>query len=640
MTPAAGRAPVLFAEAIDSLDAIVSAAVETLPIQRLVLLAALLLAIGTLVVLRRPAPGFRSLLRERFVGGLPWGTLVVSGLLLVVYFGVQSGYADPNDPVVLPFRAWSYLDPLGMLLAGFSHASQSHLTSNLLGTLVFGTLAEWWWGHYPPGRSGRSTDGRRNGGLGGRREPRWQRLWTDPVARAVVIFPASAICVGLVGTAVALGPVIGFSVVTFAFAGFTLVRFPMVTIVASVGQGVISTLYAAARAPQEVASAGAEYSTPWFASIAVQGHAIGLLLGILVGIALLWHREESPPTATDIWVGITLLAVSKSLWAVYWFRGNDTYVLYRAVGLALVFVLVAIVASAVAARHEPLFPERAVVEPEAIVDSLASITGREVGLLVLVATAALVASPAIPVNLTTADDGPLAGEPIEVEGYEVTYAEDTPDGQLSAIPLEGFGESTQLNTSGVIVRNTDRHIWSTDVPAGELATEGEATVRLGGVGWDETVTANRTGWQAVGGASAYQVDLAHDDRRRTVFASGEARVEPVVAGYRLSINATQEDFFVDAEPLEPTTETDATNETNGSTANGSDTGNASDDGNTSNATDEDAIVLTDVPNASSSVDPVRVPAEGESAELGPIRVETRADRVFAVYNGTAVRIAQ
>ena len=97
-----------------------------LPIQQLALVAGILIAVGTLVSLSRPRR-FTEPFATQFVGGLPWGTLIVCWLLVVVYYGPQAGLETPNDPVVLPFRAWSYVDPFGMLFARFSHASYSHL---------------------------------------------------------------------------------------------------------------------------------------------------------------------------------------------------------------------------------------------------------------------------------------------------------------------------------------------------------------------------------------------------------------------------------------------------------------------------------------------------------------------------------
>jgi len=617
MPPTGG--PLLFAESVGS-------AIAGLPLQRLLLVAAALLAVGTLLLVSRPTTRLTDPLTDRFVAGIPWGTLLVSGLLVAIFALVQDGLSTPTNPVVLPFRAWSYFDPVGMLFAGFTHAHVGHLTGNLLGTLAFGSLAEYWFGHHVDRRS----------------ETPWEAVWTHPVARAVVIFPAVTICVGTVGTLVALGPVIGFSTTVFAFAGFALVRYPLATIVVGGGQDVLGQLVDALQTPQQVAVAEATYSTPWWASIAVQGHLIGLLLGVLLGLAALRLRDESPPPALHVWTGVLLFVVSRSLWAIYWYRGNETYVLYRAVGLALVFVLAAVLTVSILARHRPLFPAGGGSDAGWLAEALGSITGREVGLLLVVGVAAFVAGPAVPVNLTTADGAALPGDPVEIEGYEITYGENVPNGQLSVLPADFAGETTQLNTSGVIVRNTDRHIWSTAVSTGQLAANGGSSVRIGGVGWDETVRVDRTGWKTVGGGSAYRISLSHGNTSRHVFASGPATAEPVVAGHSVSINATDRGFEVgvapvETEPTENTTDAANANDPQNATQTG-ENGNATD---SENATDDgsEPIVLTNVPNESVRVDGVDLPASGESVTVGPIRFVTRDDRLFAVHRGTVVRVA-
>ncbi|MFO7833894.1 MAG: rhomboid family intramembrane serine protease [Halohasta sp.] len=608
--------PTLLAAAADSLLA-------GLPLQRLLLFAVLLLAVGTLLALSPRPARLVDPLSDRLYYGIPWGTLVVCGLLLAVYYGLQAGLSTPDDPVVLPFRAWSYFDPTGMVVAGFAHANLGHLTGNLLGTLVFGSLAEFWWGHY--------TDRQPSGPLG--------RLRSRPVGRALVVFPAAVVLFGVASTLVALGPVIGFSTTVFAFAGFAIVRYPILTVVAGVGQGVLRRLLEAIQTPQQVAVAEASYSTPWFSSIAIQGHALGFLLGVVIGIGLLRLRDESPPPAIHVWAGVLLFAVSRSLWAVYWFRGEETYVLYRAVGLALVFGLVAIVTYGVVARDRPLFSAVDAATRDRL-GEFGSVTHRQAALVIVVMACAVVVGPAVPVNLTTAGDAPLPGDPIEIEGYEVTYGENVPDGQLSVIPAALAGDRDGYNTSGVIVRNTDRHIWSTDTTTGELTSDGRSTVRLGGPGWQETVTATRSGWQATGGETAYRISLTHDNESRPVFASGTARAEPVVAGHRLAINATTERFGVDIVPVESTNATD----TGGNATDGGDSpsANGTDTDEPANETDDadEQIVLRNVTNESVRAVDVPLPDAGESVTVGPIRLLNRDGRLFAIHRGTVVRVAQ
>jgi len=148
-------------------------------------------------------------LRRRFVLGVPWGTVVTVLGVLAVYLFVQGGYTHWYRPVVIPFRAWSYLAPLGMLTAGFAHAGPGHLLGNLFGTVALAPIVEYAFGHFPRER-GASSFG---------------SLQTNPYVRALLVFPATVAIVGVTLTLFTLGPVIGFSGVVFAFAGFALVRY-------------------------------------------------------------------------------------------------------------------------------------------------------------------------------------------------------------------------------------------------------------------------------------------------------------------------------------------------------------------------------------------------------------------------------
>ena len=491
---------------------------------RLALLLSILVALVVVVALDRPRGRWGRTLRSRFVLGVPWGTLVSVALVLAVYLFVQGGWANWYRPVTIPFRAWSYVYPLGMAAAAFSHSGAGHLIGNLVGTLVLAPVAEYAWGHYPRTRGVQTfTTPLRN-----------------PYVRAVVVFPAAVVGVGLFTALFAIGPVIGFSGVVFAFAGFALVRYPIATVVAVTAGNALRTLYGALRQPTLSASAGPSYSSPWWADIAIQGHAIGLLGGFLLGVWLARARGDDRPSATRVAVGVALFGVAQSLWAVYWYRGGETYVLYRAAGVALVVSLATLVAATVATSDRPLLstPD----EPA----SVRAVPRWQVGATILLLCTAALAGPAVPVNLTTTASGDLPGgsDPIEVRGYEVTYAEDVPNGMVSVVDVEAFGETTQVNTSGVIVRNRERGIWMTAVSEGRLDFAGTTTVRLGGVGWRETVRVERRGWNAIGGGTVYKINLVYGERNVTAYTSPSVQADLVISGRNVSVEAAPEGFLI------------------------------------------------------------------------------------------------
>ncbi len=503
---------------------------------------------------------FRDRLRERFVVGVPWGTLLTVLGVLAVYLFVQGGYAHWRRPVVIPFRAWSYFEPLGMLVAGFAHAGPGHLLGNLFGALTLVPMVEYAVGHYPPDDASTAVSAGSVDGDVGRLSTlceRVDRLRRNPLARAFLLFPLAVAVVGVLLTLFTIGAVIGFSGVVFAFAGVALVRYPLATVLALVASDVLNLLYNALQNPTITASGRSRFVTPWFADIAIQGHAIGLLLGVVLGAVLLDRRGAEPPSATRLFTGGLLLGSLQSLWAVYWYRGGTEYVLYRAGGLAAVALAATLIVVAVAG------PERSLSgllgdgtdgsagdaeTGERLTDGgdearLRDLSVRQLGVAGIIVVAALLSGPAVAVNLVSTE-GDLPGEPATVRGYEVTYAEGVENEMVSAIPVSLFGETTQVTTSGVIVSNPDRRIWQSVVPRGRLAANGRATVVVGGVGWRETVTVVRRGWSAVGGGTAYTVALGPQGDRRTVFTSGLARAEPRIAGQNVSVVARNDSFLL------------------------------------------------------------------------------------------------
>lgn len=460
-------------------------------------------------------------LRRRLILGVPWGTLLTVAGVLSVYLFVQGGVTSWARPATIPFRAWSFLYPVGLVTASFAHAGPGHLLGNLAGTLTLAPLAEYAWGHYPRERGASS--------FGSLRE--------TPYVRALAV-PAAAVVVGLFTAVFSVGPVIGFSGVVFAFAGVALVTYPVRAVVAVTAAQALQLLVAAVERPVVVARAEPTFSSPWWADVAIQGHALGLVVGVLVGLWLGRRAVAERPSALRTWVGVVLFGVAQSLWAVYWFRGEGTFVLYRAVGLALVAVLGLVVAASVSASARPLFGDGPAGE------SVRTLPRWQAGAVVLVVVLSAVAGPGAAVNLATTSDDPLPGDPVTVRDYEVTYAEDVENGMVSVVDVEAFGETTTVNTSGVVVRSRDRHAWVTAVSESRLAFAGRTTVRVGGVGWLESVTATRRGWNAVGGNRTYRVTLAHANATRVVYRSPPAEASPTVDGRNVSVRTASPGFRV------------------------------------------------------------------------------------------------
>ncbi|MES3517105.1 MAG: rhomboid family intramembrane serine protease [Natronomonas sp.] len=487
------------------------------PVWYAVIIAGMAVSILGLYVLARPNGRWVRLLRERLVYGVPWGTLVVTGAVAAFYLFGQSGLQDPSDPVVIPFIAWSYLYPTGMLTAGFAHGSLNHVTGNLLGTLVFGSLAEYAWSHYPPGKHGLQRRSFRE----------------TPVGR-IAVFVVGVLAVGVFSAVFGLGPVIGFSGVVFAFVGFAIVRFPIATVAAILVSRVVRLVHDAFRTPELAVRAGeTTFSRPGWAEIAIQGHALGLFVGAALGIALLYHRGVRPKPE-HVYLAVLVFAVDRGLWAIYLVEGSETFRLFRALGVAAVFLIAIIVAVGATASGRTAVSSIDLSRREAAFGTL----------LVVVGVLSLIA---VPLNLFVVDD-PEAGvtetETVEVRDYTVFYAEDIDHQFIPAISIPGAEEATPVNASGVIVVSEQRNIWWQQVSSNRLRVDGEATVRLGGVGWSETVAVTRTTWRVTGGNETYDVRLGAEDDRRIVFTSDAQTADAHVDGRNISVDPTADGFEV------------------------------------------------------------------------------------------------
>jgi len=498
--------------------------------------------------------------RTRLLFGVPWGSLLAAGGVVAFYLFAQFGAQNPRSPLVVPFVSWSYFYPFGTVTAAFAHASLGHVTGNVIATLALAPLAEYAFSHFPTDRGASAFSS-------------WR---TNPYVRAFVLFPLGVLVVGLLTAVFSWGATIGFSGVVFAFAGFALVRYPLATVLAVSAREVLSLLWTVIRDPIVFASASPSFSPPWWAGIAVQGHMFGFLIGAVLASVLVMRRDNRP-SAARIWFGAVLLASSMSLWAVWWYGAVDDFVLYRAAGVLLVATLAIILTVVVRADDRTLVRD---------------VSTRKAAFAVLLLPVVTMSLVAVPVNVTTVADADLPGDPVEIRGYEVTYAEDVTNERVAGVDFPYFAEATNVSASGVIVANEDRQIWTEQVSAGELGFYGDRSVKVGGVGWTERVTVHRRGWVASGGSAVYNVYVVPPDGdSRHVFASESSTADPRIGGRKVRVDAAGGGFGLE-------------------------------------------VLRND-----SVVESVQIPGENETAMAGGLTFVRNGTRVYAEYGNTSVQVA-
>lgn len=433
-----------------------------------------------------------DLVRERFVLGIPWGTLLVVLGVLAVYFLAQGGGKD-GGPIVAGFRSWSFWYPQGMVFSSFAHASESHVTGNLFGTLAFAPLVEYVWGHYP-----RKDDSQS-----------WQ---ANPYAR-IALFVVAVGIIGVLGSLFVPGAVIGFSGVVFAFAGFAVVAMPLATIVAMLAISVVRLVWEAINSPVIVAQAQPRFVSPSWADVALQGHTFGFLVGVLLAVALLRYRDQWP-RLRYVFLAAIIFAVSRSMYAIYWFAGSDRWILYRALGTAAVFVLASLVATAV-------------VRDDRILVSSIDLSLREVAIGLLLAVVLALALAAVPYNLVTVSPGEDVEDGLDVRDFTIAYVDGGEDQYISSVRVPYLRESLSVDVSGVIVASDRRNAWEVAISSNQLAFEGERTIPVGDATWRETVVVNRTAWEFVGGNTTYKVFARHEENPGQLLHTSEPAVSDV-----------------------------------------------------------------------------------------------------------------
>lgn len=491
--------------------ALVLGVVEQDPGLRAVIVLSFALAVGYIHYLDDPSGRWASTVRSRFLMGLPWGTFVSIGLVLVVYLFIQGGIEHPNSPLSIPFTSWSYFYPIGHVVAPFAHAGLGHVTGNLIGTVALAPLAEYAWSHFPTARGDTTFSS-------------WR---TNPYVRAFVLFPLGVVIVGLGTSIFSWGAIIGFSGVVFAFAGFAIVRYPLLTVVALAARGAISTTYYAIRDPVVVGTASPSFGPPWWVGIAVQGHLLGLFLGAVLGVIIVGHRR-SLPSAGRLFVGIVILGFSLTLYALWWYRDPSTFVLYRGLGVLLIIVVAVLFTTAVRSTSAEL---------------IEGVTRRQLAIAFVVLPLLTMALVAVPLNATTLQGSSPPPDAIEIRDYHVYYAEDVSNERVGAVNIELLNETTAVNASGIIVVSERRHIWTEAESAGALGFWGELPIRVGGIDWEATVWAKRTGWRVAGAGPVYNVYLKPPGGEYShVFASKNDTAGPTIDHRNVTVVASPRNF--------------------------------------------------------------------------------------------------
>lgn len=443
--------------------------------------------------------------RRRLVYGLPLGTFVIVGVNAAFYLFAQRAYGG-GDILTIPYLSWSYGYPLGFLTAPIGHASVSHILGNLLTTLVFAPVAEYVIGH----KGSRS-----------------------PLIRALVGIPLVWYAVGVFVAVFSLGPSIGFSGVLFFFFGFVVVFYPVVSVGLIVVASVFRTVIGALRSPVSVQSTVETVSTPSWANIAVDAHALGFLLG--VGLAVLFaRRTEWKVDGYRVGAAVLLVGLAQGLHLV-WLSEGSSYVLYRGIGAAIVVVLALLAAygSAIESSAPPVLgmdelPTRRALSVAALAIPVLLVCG--MGLVTGFGT------------VSTVDDV----ETVEVGDYSVWYGENIENERVVSIPFIDFTPAN-FTSSGVIVTSDERGIWKQEVSVRQLRSNPDRDFLVGGLTWDEEVRIERVGMTSPTGNAAYSVFVSARNESRAVFDSSPAETDVTIDGWIFGLSVTDGDRAVTME---------------------------------------------------------------------------------------------
>lgn len=436
--------------------------------------------------------------RRRLVYGLPLGTFVIVGVN-VVFFGFAQRAFTGDHLLTIPYFSWSYGYPSGFLTGPIGHNSTSHILGNLLTTLVFAPVAEYVIGHKSSRR---------------------------PLVRALVVIPLFFYAIGVFVSVFSLGPSIGFSGVVFFFFGFVVVFYPLVSVGLIVVSGGVRTVVAALRSPVSAQSTVETVTTsPSWANIAVDAHALGFLLGIGLAV-LLARRRGTPVDGYKVGLAVLLVGLAQGLHLV-WLAEGDVYVLYRGLGVSAVAALAVILGFGTSVESS--------ATPFLELDDLPLRRSASLAALVLPILAICVIGFVAGLGTVSPVDDV---EKVEVGDYSVWYGEDVENERVVSIPLIEFTPAN-FTASGVIVTSEDRGTWHRQASARALRSNPDRRFVVGGLTWDEEVHVERVGLSSPTGGAAYSVFITAEDEEHAVFDSSSVGTRTTVDGWSIGLSVTE-----------------------------------------------------------------------------------------------------
>jgi hypothetical protein len=291
---------------------------------------------------------------------------------------------------------------------------------------------------------------------------------------------------------------------------------------------------------------------------------------------LLWYRDEWPDVER-VFFATLLVVLARQLWSLV-LTNDDVYTQYRGLGIVFVLGLTFVLTTLVAVEKKPLSSRVSgvlrflsygwlalvaiganatvafngltlgVLLPVFALSPLLAlpalvlvapphfdfeVTRRHAMLAVFVLLTVVIALPGVAGNTVGMDDDPIPGDGAVVVGdYHVTYAENVSHGRVDD------------EESGLIVVSERRLVWQVAVTDRRLAHDGNGTVVVGGIGWHDTVDANRTGWEVTGNDTVYAVDLETDGQEVRSFTSAPARADVRIDNRTFRLVPTDEQFLV------------------------------------------------------------------------------------------------